>query len=57
MNRVIKFILGTLFGGFIGVTWMCLCSVVDDIDELAEMTEEVEEVEEEPEVEEDEYCY
>lgn len=55
---MIKFLLGTLFGGVIGVMWMCLCSVADDIDELAEMMEEeAEEEQEEPEVEEDEYCY
>ena len=56
---MIKFLLGTLFGGFIGVMWMCLASIVDDVDELAEMMEEetAEEEQEEPEVEEDEYCY
>ena len=55
---MVKFIIGFLTGGFFGVMWMCLCSVVDDIDELAEMMEEeTEEEQEEPEVEEDEFCY
>ena len=58
MNRMIKFILGTLFGGVIGVMWMCLASIVDDVDDLVEMmeeeTEESEE-QEEPEIEEDNY--
>lgn len=33
---MIKFIVGLLVGGFVGVSWMALCNIVDDIDELAE---------------------
>lgn len=44
---MIKFIVGMLVGGFFGVTWMCLCSIVDDIDELAEAIEETQEEQEE----------
>lgn len=42
MNRMIKFVLGTLFGGVIGVMWMCLASIVDDVDDLVEGMEEAE---------------
>ena len=35
-----KFFIGVLFGGFIGVMWMCLCQIVDDVDELAEFMQE-----------------
>ena len=37
---MIKFLLGTLLGSFIGVTFMCLCSIVDDIDEFADMAQD-----------------
>ena len=34
-----KFILGTLFGGFVGTMWMAMANIVDDIDEFDEFLE------------------
>ena len=33
---MIKFILGMVTGAFLGVTWMCLAAIVDDVDELTD---------------------
>ena len=33
---MVKFIVGVLFGGFVGVMWMALACIVDDIDEFEE---------------------
>lgn len=35
---MIMYLIGLVTGGFIGMTVMCLCDIMDDIDELAEMT-------------------
>lgn len=47
-----KFLIGLFAGGFLGVAFMCMCSIVDDIDELAEMMKDQPETTEEEELEE-----
>lgn len=51
---MIKFILGTLFGVFVGTMWTALCNIVDDIDELDGWTMNNSDNQEEPEESEDE---
>ncbi len=44
---MIMYLIGLVTGGFIGMTVMCLCDIMDGIDELDDMTEEEAEEQEE----------
>ena len=43
---MIKYLVCMMAGAFVGVMFMCLCNIVDDVDDLAEAMEEPEEEEE-----------